>query len=208
MKVKKKETIGLLVIMKAKPGKEKEVKNFLLEGLSLVNEEPQTISWFAFQIDDRTFGIYDTFEFEEGRNAHLQGEVAKALLASAGDLLESFDAQTSIRPVDMIATNHKQGSEQKGLLVIMRAQDGKSKDVENFLNAGGQLVTAEPETLSWYAIQLDDKTYAIFDTFRDDSGRDAHLTGKVAEALMTNAPLILDRFQGEAIQKIDILASK
>ena len=86
----KNEKIGLLVIMKAKEGKEQEVKEFLLGGLSLVNAEPKTESWFAFQIDEQTFGIYDTFEAEEGRQAHLKGEVAKALLANAGDLLEGF----------------------------------------------------------------------------------------------------------------------
>ena len=66
MNITKNETIGLLVIMKAKTGKEQDVKNFLLGGLALVNQEPQTVSWFAFQIDNNTFGIYDTFEVEEG----------------------------------------------------------------------------------------------------------------------------------------------
>src|SRR3546814_20733558 len=70
----KKETIGLLVIMKAKTRKEQDVKNFLLGGLALVNQEPQTVSWFAFQLDNNTFGIYDTFELEEGRQSHLTGE--------------------------------------------------------------------------------------------------------------------------------------
>ena len=86
----KSEKIGLLVIMKAKQGKEREVKEFLRGGLSLVNFEPKTESWFAFQIDEQTFGIYDTFDAEEGRQAHLAGEVAKALLLHAGNLLESL----------------------------------------------------------------------------------------------------------------------
>ncbi len=204
----KKETIGLLVIMKAKPGKEQDVKNFLLGGLSLVLQEPQTVSWFAFQIDERTFGIYDTFEVEEGRQAHLSGEVAKALLANASNLLENFDAQTSIQPINVIASNHKAGFQNNGLLVIMKVKQGKSGDVENFLNAGMQLVGNEPKTLSWYAMKLDDTTYAIFDTFAGDAGRNAHLTGKVAAALMENAPVILEGFEASAIQKIDILASK
>ncbi|WP_051568600.1 putative quinol monooxygenase [Crocinitomix catalasitica] len=204
----KKETIGLLVIMKAKPGKEQDVKNFLLGGLSLVNQEPQTMSWFAFQIDDSTFGIYDTFVLEEGRQAHLKGEVAKALLANAGDLLQGFDPKTSIQAIDVLASNHKIGKQNKGLLVIMKAKEGKTTDVENFLKVGKQLVGNEPNTLSWYAVKLDANTYAIFDTFADDSGRDEHLTGKVAAALMENAPIILEGFEASAIQKIDILASK
>lgn len=208
MKNSKKETIGLLVILKAKPGKEQDVKDFLLNGLTLVNQEPQTISWFAFQIDERTFGIYDTFETEEGRQAHLTGEIAKALLANAEDLLESFDAKASIRPLNVLASNHKRGAQNKGLLVIMKAKEGKSRDVENFLDAGRLLVGDEPKTLSWYALELDDKTYAIFDTFAEDTGRDAHLSGEVAAALMENAPVILNGFETAAIQKINILASK
>lgn len=204
----KKETIGLLVIMKAKPGKEQDVKKFLLGGLALVNQEPQTVSWFAFQIDNNTFGIYDTFEVEEGRQAHLTGEVAKALLANAGDLLENFDPSTDIQAIDVLASSHKSGLQNKGLLVTMKSKEAKTKDVENFLNVGKQLVGDELKTLSWYAIKIDATTYAIFDTFADDSGRDAHLTGKVAAALMENAPVLLDGFEASAIQKIDIIASK
>lgn len=208
MKDKKKETIGLLVIMKAKSGKEHDLKNFLLGGLALVKQEPQTLSWFAFQIDKNTFGIYDTFEVEADRQAHLNGEVARLLLTNAANLLDSFETKTDIQPLNIIASNHKLGKQNKGLLVLMKAKKGKSEDVENFLNAGKQLVGDEPETLSWYAIKLDDVTYAIFDTFTEDAGRDAHLTGKVAAALMENAPVILEGFEASAIQKIDILTSK
>ncbi|WP_298542023.1 hypothetical protein [uncultured Aquimarina sp.] len=204
----KKETIGLLVIMKAKLGKEQDVKNFLLAGLALVNQEPQTVSWFAFQVDNNTFGIYDAFEVEEGREAHLKGEVAKALLANAGDLLENFNPSTDIQAIDVLASNHKIGLQNKGLLVIMKSKDAKTTDVENFLNVGKKLVDNEIETLSWYAIKIDTTTYAIFDTFADDSGRDAHLTGKVAAALIENAPVLLDGFEASVIQKIDIIASK
>lgn len=208
MEANVKERIGLLVTMKAKSGKENDVREFLLGGLPLVNQESGTISWYAFQIDERTFGIYDTFESEEGRQAHLKGEVAKALLANAGDLLEEFDVKMSIQPLDVIASKPFKGEENKGLLVIMKAKEGRASDVEKFLLAGKELVNDEPKTLSWYAIQLDKSTYAIFDTFAGDAGRDAHLTGKVAVALMENAPIILEGFEAQAIQKIDILASK
>ncbi len=204
----KEETIGLLVIMKAKPGKEQEIKNFLLGGLALVNQEPQTVSWFAFQIDEKTFGIYDTFEVEEGRQAHLTGEVAKGLLANADDLLDNFNPSTDIQTIDVLASNHKSGLQNKGLLVLMKSKDTKTTDVENFLTVGKQLVSDESKTLSWYAIKVDATTYAIFDTFADDSGRDAHLTGKVAAALMKNASVLLEGFEASAIQKIDIIASK
>lgn len=202
------EKIGLLVTMKARPGKEQAVRDFLLGGLSLVNQEPATESWYAFQVDERTFGIFDTFDKEEGRQAHLSGEVAKALLANADDLLVDFDVNTSIQQVDLMATKLSKGKEHKGLLVILTAKEGKASDVERFLLGGKALVDDEPKTVSWYAIQLNSTTYAIFDTFAEDEGRDAHLNGKVAAALVENASVILEGFNTEAIQMIDILASK
>lgn len=204
----KKETIGLLVIMKARAGKAQAVKNFLQGGLALVNQEPETVSWFAFQIDERTFGIYDTFEIEAGRQAHLKGEVAKALLANADDLLEDFNPGTGIQTINILAANHKVGIQNKGLLVMLKAKEGKSMAVKDFLHAGKQLVNDEPKTLSWYAIEIDDTTYAIFDTFEEDEGRNAHLKGKVAASLLENAPVLLEAFTATAIQKIDVIASK
>lgn len=202
------EKIGLLVTMRAKPGKEQEVREFLLGGLQLVNREPGTASWYAFQIDESTFGIFDTFNDEGGRQQHLTGEVAKALMANAGDLLVDFDVNVSIQPIDLLASKLSKGEENKGLLVILKAQKGKSLEVEQFLLAGKELVNEEPATLSWYAIQIDSVTYAIFDTFAEIEGRDFHLKGKVAAALMENAPVILEDFETGAIQEIDILASK
>jgi len=204
----KKETIGLLVIMKAKAGKAQAVKNFLQGGLALVNREPETVSWFAFQIDEQTFGIYDTFEVEAGRQAHLKGEVAKALLANADDLLEDFDAPSSIQTVKVLAANHKVGIQNNGLLVVLKAKEGKAAAVKDFLNAGKQLVSEEPNTLSWYALDIDGTTFAIFDTFEGDAARDAHLNGKVAAALLENAPVLLESFEASAIQKIGIIAYK
>ncbi|MFK8058191.1 MAG: putative quinol monooxygenase [Saprospiraceae bacterium] len=208
MKTSATEKIGLLVTMTAQQGKEQAVKDFLLGGLPLVDQEPLTRSWYAFQISENTFGIYDTFESEEGRQAHLSGEVAKALLGSAEDLLVDFDVNTHIQAVDLTASEFKAGQESKGLLVIMKAKAGKTVDLESFLLVGQQLVKDEPETVSWYAVQLAEDTFAIIDTFADDKGRDAHLNGKVAAALIQNAPVILEGFEVSAIQKIDILASK
>lgn len=208
METTEKEQIGLLVLMTAKSGKEQEVSDFLSSALALVNEEPQTESWYAFQIDEKTFGIFDTFSKEEGRQVHLSGKVAEALLANAADLLDDFNADTDIQAIDLLANNKKTGSENKGLLVIMKAKMNSSPDVENFLFAGEKLVKEEPKTVSWYAAKLNEDTYAIFDTFADDEGRSSHLTGKIAAALMENAPVILEGFEASAIQTIDILASK
>jgi quinol monooxygenase YgiN len=79
--------VALWVRLEAKPGKEKEVESFLLGGLPLVMEEPATIAWFAIRLGPSTFGIFDAFPNEAGRQAHLSGKVAAALMAKAGDLL-------------------------------------------------------------------------------------------------------------------------
>jgi quinol monooxygenase YgiN len=80
-------TVGLFVRLEAKPGKEKEVVEFLRDGLPVVQEEPDTVAWFGIRLGPSTFGIFDAFPDEAGRNAHLSGRVAAALMAKASDLL-------------------------------------------------------------------------------------------------------------------------
>jgi quinol monooxygenase YgiN len=80
-------TVALLVRLEAKPGKEAEVERFLRGGLSIVQGEPATTAWFAIRLGPSTFGIFDAFPDDAGRQAHLSGRVAAALLAQAPDLL-------------------------------------------------------------------------------------------------------------------------
>ncbi len=82
-------TVALLVRLEAKPGKEEEVDSFLRGALPLAEQEAGTTAWFALRIGRSTFGIFDAFPDEEGRNAHLTGPIAAALLARAADLLAS-----------------------------------------------------------------------------------------------------------------------
>ena len=79
--------VALYVPLEAKPGKEKEVAEFLKSALPLVDAEPGTTSWFAIQEGPSSFAIFDTFNDEAGRNAHLNGKVAAALTAKSGELL-------------------------------------------------------------------------------------------------------------------------
>ncbi len=78
---------ALFVRLDAKPGKEAEVEDFLRGGLAVVMEEPGTIAWFALRFGPSTFGIFDAFPDEAGRQAHLSGRVAAALMAKASELL-------------------------------------------------------------------------------------------------------------------------
>jgi quinol monooxygenase YgiN len=79
--------VGLFVRLEAKPGKEAELEAFLKGGLAIVEGEPATIVWFGIRIGPSTFGIFDAFPDEAGRDAHLAGRVAAALMAKAPDLL-------------------------------------------------------------------------------------------------------------------------
>jgi quinol monooxygenase YgiN len=78
---------ALLVRLEAKPGKEQEVEAFLRSGLDLVEQESGTTAWFALRLSKREFGIFDVFQDETGRRAHLGGKVAEALFAKDLDLL-------------------------------------------------------------------------------------------------------------------------
>ena len=101
---------ALFVRLEAKPGKEDDVANFLKSGLSLVQQEPATIAWFGIRLGPTTFGIFDAFPDEAGRQAHLNGKVAAALMARAGEL---FSQPPSIEKVDVLAAKLGDGAAEK-----------------------------------------------------------------------------------------------
>lgn len=92
--------VALWVRLEAKPGQEKAVTDFLRSGLAIVQEEPATTAWFAIQMSPSTFGIFDAFPNEAGRQAHLAGRVAAALMAKASELLQKPPA---IEKIDVLA---------------------------------------------------------------------------------------------------------
>lgn len=95
-----KVTVGLWVPLEAKPGKEAEVEAFLKSGQALVEDEPGTTAWFAVQMGPGRYGIFDVFPDDEGRQAHLNGKVAAALMEQADDL---FANAPQIHQIDVIA---------------------------------------------------------------------------------------------------------
>lgn len=92
--------VGLLVRLEAKPGKEGDVETFLIEALDLVNQEPDTTSWYALRFGPSSFGIFDTFPDGDGRQDHLGGPIAAALGARAAEL---FASPPQIEMVDILA---------------------------------------------------------------------------------------------------------
>jgi quinol monooxygenase YgiN len=92
--------LAFLALLEAREGKGDELGGFLRSGRELATAEEGTVTWYAFRIDETHFGIFDTFETEDARTAHLSGPLAKALGEVAGDLLA---AEPSIQPSDVIA---------------------------------------------------------------------------------------------------------
>jgi len=116
-------TVGLLVRLAAKPGREAELEEFLRSALPLVENEPGTIAWFALKFGPFSFGIFDAFPHDTARQAHLAGRVAAALMARAADLLA---AAPEIEQIDTLATKlpHAAGA----LLSQGRTSSEGSKD--------------------------------------------------------------------------------
>ena len=92
------------------------------------------------------------------------------------------------------------------MLVRLEAKPGKEAEVEAFLRGGLEIVQEEPKTTAWFAIRMGPSTFGIFDAFPDDAGRQAHLSGRVAAALMARAPELLAK--PPSIEKVDVLAAK
>jgi quinol monooxygenase YgiN len=93
-------TKALFVRLEAKKGKEAQVEEFLREGLMIVEQEHSTSTWYALRLGPSTFGIFDTFPDEKGRKAHLDGEVAMALMERSSELLAN---PPSIEKIDVLA---------------------------------------------------------------------------------------------------------
>jgi quinol monooxygenase YgiN len=93
-----------------------------------------------------------------------------------------------------------------GLYVALQAKQGKEEDVANFLRGALPLVQREDQTTAWFALRMEASRFAIFDAFADEAGRDAHLAGEVAAALMAHADELLA--EAPSIQRVDVLADK
>jgi quinol monooxygenase YgiN len=92
--------LGLLALLESKPGRGDDLGTFLKAGQALAAAEGGTVTWYAFKISDTSYGIFDTFETEEARQAHLGGEIPTALGQVAPDLLAK---DPDIRTVDIVA---------------------------------------------------------------------------------------------------------
>ena len=95
--------LAFLARFEAKPGKEEEVEKFLGLALEMAKKEPTTINWYAIRLSESTFGVFDTFNDEEGRQKHLNGPIGQALMAKAPEL---FSVTPAIDPVDILGSKN------------------------------------------------------------------------------------------------------
>jgi quinol monooxygenase YgiN len=95
--------LAFVARFEAKPGKEEEVAKFLDVALDMARKEPATINWYAFRLSHSTFGVFDTFTDENGRQKHLNGPIGQALMAKAPEL---FSSPPSIEPVELLGWKH------------------------------------------------------------------------------------------------------
>jgi quinol monooxygenase YgiN len=95
------DKFAILALLTARPGKEQEVEHFLKSAQPLAEQEPATSTWYAVKLGPGRFGIFDTFETEEGRTAHVTGAIAKALFARAEEL---FDPAPQVEMLEILAS--------------------------------------------------------------------------------------------------------
>jgi quinol monooxygenase YgiN len=102
---------AIWAVVESKPGKEREVEEFLKSAQPLAEKEAGTLTWYALKIGPSKFGIFDTFANENGREAHLAGDIAKALVGKAKEL---FSKDPEIHKIDVLAAKaHLVDSQQK-----------------------------------------------------------------------------------------------
>ena len=198
---------GLLVRLEAKSGKDAEVEEFLLSALPIVREEAATTAWFAIRFGRSDYAIFDAFPDDAGREAHLSGPVAKALMERADAL---FAEPPRIQKLDVLAdklpATIPKEPDTKGLFLTFEAKEGHAPEVEQFLRHAQPLVEEEPETIAWFAIRTDDGKYGIFDVFPDNGGRFKHLIGHVPRELAKSALSLLGSVPD--MEMLNVLAEK
>jgi len=106
----------------------------------------------------------------------------------------------------LLEERRKRGNYHYGKVCVVRSIEGKAAEVEAFLKQGAEMSKAEKGTVTWYGIKEDDGSYAVFDTFDDEAGRNAHLSGDIAKALMAKAEELFS--SPPQIHKIQIIADK
>jgi len=204
-------TVGLLAPLPAQDGQSSGVEALLQKGAELLSGEPLTLQWYGIKYTGEayekqpTYAVFDTFVAEEGRQAHLTGDIAKALVANAPSLLTP---EWSIQQLTVLSSKVVKGDVTVGIRLLLQAKPEKVDEVRELLQVTAvPLVGGEPLTLQWYAIQLEGtNTFGVVDFFADEAGRNAHMTGKVAAALFSRVDELFAA--PPDLVKVDVVASR
>jgi quinol monooxygenase YgiN len=199
------QTKGLFAGLNARAGKESEVADFLRGARSIVEQEPETLNWYALQFDARTFAIFDTFPGHAGRLKHLTGGVGRALIVKTFTLLAGLP---EIRLPDLIAVKAPAATATPRLAldVRFRAKAGREEEVAGLLRDAAAGIEGEQGTIAWYATRHGSASFRLVDVFADESAREAHLSGPVAARLIERGGVLFEA--APDIRKADVLASK
>lgn len=185
--------------MTAASGQTEHLAQFLTGAAPLVKEtEPGTVLWFALQGPEKQLAIFDIFVDEEARNAHFAGVVAGALNENADRLVEggwddgvvaninNSSVLSAKAPVDLYTAT-------TASYIKLTAAPGQGDALAALLTAAGPIVAeTEPKTLYWVALRLDENSFAIFDIFADNTGREAHFAGQVANLLKEKSSVLVE----------------
>jgi quinol monooxygenase YgiN len=200
--------VGLLVRLEAKEGAEGAVEALLKKGPAIVANEPGTKFWFGLRLGPRTFGIFDAFPNDDGRDAHLAGKLAAKLFEVAPDVLAQ---PPTIEEVDVLAqkdTFRAWGGRKirVGLAARLEAKQDTAAAVKRALVDGVKLVNKEEGTPLWFAIKIGPTTFGIVDAFENDEDRQTHLASPFAQGLLAAAPQFLA--EPPTIEEADVLGLK
>ena len=187
-----------------------QLKDLLVKGATIIQQtEPETKLWFALKENDNDYGIFDIFPNVEARAKHFQGKVAAALNENADNLIvggwdNGVLKNISNYEVMSLAISDTAEKATEATYIILEANPGKENDLRDLLISAAQIIEdTESKTLFWVSLQLNDKIFAIFDTFSDGSGRDAHFAGKVANALMKKSEeLVVNGWENGVLKNV------
>ena len=187
--------------VRALAGREEELSALLRSAATLVREtEAQTLQWTAVREAQRDFRIVDFFANEEGRNAHFAGQVAAALKVQAPTLVQGdwehgvvANIQNARVLSHVVRERTVTASACLASHITIKARESKEAELATLLTQGARIVEQNGlGTLLWYALQLDDYNFAIYDVFSSEQAREAHFSGQVAQALKARAEALIE----------------
>ena len=188
-----------MIAMTSQPNHATKLEDFLKAGGSLVKEtEPNTKTWFALKGENSSFIIFDAFLDNQGREAHFAGQVAAALKDNSEAMIRGGWDEGVLNHItnSKILSSKTPDYYSEARLVnyiVFKAKQGQSEALAELLTgAAARVEQTEPGTSFWFALQLTDDTFAIFDAFSDKAGQDAHFSGEVAGALKKNAEALIE----------------